>query len=62
MSRVSYDKDMRADAKAGKEGLYTFDTVCPNGGRVTIQGRCTQEEIGAIRKYAFTRSILKEQE
>ena len=53
MSRVSYDKQMRAEAKTNKEGLFTFDTVSPKGGRITMQGRCTAGEVELIRDYAL---------
>ena len=53
MSRVSYEKKMRSDAKANKEGLFTFDTVSPKGGRITMQGRCPVDEANSISEFAL---------
>jgi len=36
-SRVSYDKDLRAEAKAAGQGLITISVTQPNGERIEYQ-------------------------
>jgi hypothetical protein len=43
-SRVSYDKDLRAAAKAAGEGLITISVTHPNGERTEYQVRGSAKE------------------
>ena len=46
--KVSYSKELRAEAKQENKGLITIDYVTAKGGRVTMQTKATPEQIKEV--------------
>ena len=49
MMKVTYDKEMREQARSEKKGLVTIDVVSANGCRSTLQIRADEKEV----RYAY---------